>query len=87
MDCVVSAPLSSIIKLLKLDTDEYRRLSCKALISIGNLSKFFSIVGDSTDTLQLVLKSNDLDHSSTVVYVVSLFFGQIELEFERIITY
>ncbi|KAM3725157.1 Glutaminase [Dirofilaria immitis] len=72
MDCVVSAPLSSIVKLLKLDTDEYRRLSYKALISIGNLSKFFSIAGDSADTLQLVLKSNDLNHSSTVVYVDNL---------------
>ncbi|VDK70692.1 unnamed protein product [Onchocerca ochengi] len=72
MDCVISAPLSSIIRLLKLDMDEYRRLSCKALISIGNLSKFFSITGDSTDTLRLVLKVNDLDHSSTVVYVDNL---------------
>ncbi|CAG9539400.1 unnamed protein product [Cercopithifilaria johnstoni] len=75
MDCVVSAPLSSVIRLLKLDTDEYRRLSCKALISIGNLSKFFSIVGDSADTLQLVLRGNDLDHSSTVVYVDNLPYG------------
>ncbi|EFO19236.2 hypothetical protein LOAG_09258 [Loa loa] len=75
MDCIVSAPLSSIIKLLKLDTDEYRRLSCKALISIGNFSKFFSIIGNSTDTLQLVLKSNGLDHGSTVVYVDSLPHG------------
>ncbi|OZC10579.1 hypothetical protein X798_02328 [Onchocerca flexuosa] len=72
MDCVISAPLSSIMRLLKLDMDEYRRLSCKALISIGNLSKFFSITGDSTDTLRLVLKVNDLDHSSTVVYVDNL---------------
>lgn len=83
MDCVISAPLSSIIRFLKLDMDEYRRLSCKALISIGNLSKFFSITGDSTDTLRLVLKVNDLDHSSTVVYVVNLFllkiFYQIKL--------
>ncbi|VDN89717.1 unnamed protein product [Brugia pahangi] len=75
MDCIVSAPLSSIIKLLKLDTDEYQKLSCKALISIGNCSKFFSITGDSTDTLQLVLKSNGLDHSSTVVYVDNLPHG------------
>uniref|UniRef100_A0AAF5PJ24 RRM domain-containing protein n=1 Tax=Wuchereria bancrofti TaxID=6293 RepID=A0AAF5PJ24_WUCBA len=75
MDCIVSAPLSSIIKLLKLDTDEYQKLSCKALISIGNLSRFFSITGDSADTLQLVLKSNGLDHSSTVVYVDNLPHG------------
>ncbi|VDK87794.1 unnamed protein product [Litomosoides sigmodontis] len=72
MDCAVSAPLSSVIKLLKLDSDEYQRLSCEALISIGNLSKFFSIVGNSVNSLQLVLKANDMDQSSTVVYVDNL---------------
>lgn len=76
-DCAVSAPLSSIIKLLKLETDEYRKLSCKALISIGVLSKFFSISGNSRDNLQLVLKGNCTDQSSTIVYVVSLFVLRI----------
>uniref|UniRef100_A0A915PX10 RRM domain-containing protein n=1 Tax=Setaria digitata TaxID=48799 RepID=A0A915PX10_9BILA len=75
VNCVVSAPLLPVIRLLKLDTDEYRKLSCKALISIGNLSKFFSIVGDSVDTLRLVLKGNNLDHNSTVVYVDNLPHG------------
>ncbi|MCP9265413.1 hypothetical protein DINM_020701 [Dirofilaria immitis] len=36
------------------------------------LVEIFSIAGDSADTLQLVLKSNDLNHSSTVVYVDNL---------------
>ncbi|KAL3983171.1 hypothetical protein ACH3XW_50090 [Acanthocheilonema viteae] len=68
-DCMYGAPLSTVVKLLKLDTDEYRKLSYEALVSIGRLSRFFAIIGHSIDSLQLVLKTDGLKHNSAVVYV------------------
>ncbi|VDM95528.1 unnamed protein product [Thelazia callipaeda] len=72
---VVSVPFSSVIKLLSLDSDKYQKLTYQALISIGNLSKYFSVVGDSKEVLKIVLKGINPDCSATTVYVDNLPLG------------
>lgn len=69
----ISAPLNAVISALKIDSDEYRKLSFEALISIGNWSSFFAILGDSRETLRMYLKNCEIDHDSNTVYVVGFF--------------
>ncbi|VDN26913.1 unnamed protein product [Gongylonema pulchrum] len=70
--CRMSALLTTVLNTLKVEREDYLRLSHAALISIGQCTSFFRIAGESRDTLRLYPEDSAVSRDACTVYVDNL---------------